>query len=136
MVTKARAKCMICDTRPATIGSFCRNCHGAIEAETRRSQESRRVPAPDRFITYQGKVIAMFDQGGGMGKYQRYNKEPGKLVKAKTIDLNVFCDGFARDEIKRLKRLVLDLTNDTDLVGVTYEKSKEKIKGGNAHGNN
>jgi hypothetical protein len=132
MVT--RRKCFICDTRPATGGIYCHNCYEHIQAEIRRSHESHKAINPERFITYQGKVISMVNLGDGMGKYQASNKPPEKLPKAKTIDLNVFCDGFEREEIKRLKRLVLSLTNDTGLVGVTYEKSKSK--GGKAHGDN
>ncbi len=130
MVTKH--KCFICDTRPATRGIYCHNCYQHIQAEIRKSHESHRVPAPERFITYQGKVIAMVNLGGGKGKYQASNKPPEKLPKAKTIDLNVFCPGFDREEIKRLKRLVLSLTNSTDMIGVTVEKSKKK--GEKAHG--
>jgi ribosomal protein L44E len=124
MVT--RSKCFICDNRPATVGIYCHNCYGHIQAEIRKSHESRRVPNPQRYVTYQDKVIAIFDQGGGMGKYQASNKLPEKLPKAKTINLNVFCPDLNRDEVKRLKRLVLSLNDCTDMVGVTYEKSKSK----------
>lgn len=124
MVTKR--KCFICDTRPATRGIYCHNCYEHIQAEIRHSHESHKAPNPERFITYQGKVISMVNLGGGMGKYQASNKPPEKLPKVKTIDLNVFCEGFTREEVKRLKRLVLSLTNSADMVGVTVEKSKKK----------
>jgi hypothetical protein len=93
-----------------------------------RSQASRRKIAPNRYVTYQDKVISMIDLGHGMGKYTPAEIDPGKLPKAKTIDLNVFCPGLTREEVKRLKRLVLSLTQPPDLIGVTYEKSKNNNK--------
>ena len=124
-----RAKCIICDSRPARVGIYCHNCHSHIQAEIRKSHA--RPPAADRFITYQGKVIAMFNNGGGMGKYQASAKPAEHLPKAKTINLNVFCPDLDRDEVKRLKRLVLSLTQSTEMVGVIVEKSKKGVK---AHG--
>jgi hypothetical protein len=130
-VVTTRRKCIICDTRPAASGGYCRNCHQQIEAERHRSREARQ-PEPQRYITYQGKVIGMVDLGGGLGKYQSSRKPAEKLPRARTIDLNLFCPGFAHEEIKRLKRLVLSLTQSTDMIGVTVEKSK---KGVTASGN-
>jgi hypothetical protein len=67
----------------------------------------------------------MIDLGNGMGRYSPFNAQPAKLPKLKTIDLNLFCPQLNKEEVKRLKRLVISLTGERPLVGVSYEKSKD-----------
>lgn len=119
MVTKERRKCIICDTRPAYFGLKCNNCHKHIEAEERKAKAAKKVTF-DRFITYQGKTISMIDRGDGTGYYKAFKGT--RFPKTKTIDLNVFCPNLNRDEVKRLKRIVLELNHAYENIGVIYDK--------------
>jgi len=120
MTTKTKRKCMICDERPATVGFYCHNCKSHIDAEIRKAHT--RAKAPDRFITYQGKVVEMYNLGDGQGKYQYSKRDPVKLPKAKTVDLNIYLPDFTRDEIKRLKRIVLSICERVENPHVQYMK--------------
>lgn len=108
MVT-ARAKvkkCLICEQRPAKTGSpYCKPCSEQIQAEHRRSQAEK----PVKFLTYKGHVVGMFRNGNGKLTPRLLKKDPEKLPKCHTINLNTYQPGFSRESIKSFKRTVLAL---------------------------
>ena len=101
------AKCVICSKRPAKVEAFCIECNGHIEADRNR----KRRPEPRHFLTYRGHVVGLFKNGDGMLKAYLLRRNPDRLPKGKTIDLNRWCDGFSRDRIKEFKACVLQLAH-------------------------
>lgn len=98
--------CVICDHRPRAEGSrFCHNCGRKLEAEARRRGNGQ----PYRFLTYRGHVVGLFENGDGKLRGRLLNREPAKLPKGKTLDLNSYLPGFTRDQVKRFKAAVLKL---------------------------
>ena len=101
------AKCIICSKRPAKVDGFCTSCNGHIEADRSR----KRRPEPRHFLTYRGHVVGLFPNGDGMLKALLLRRNPDRLPKGKTIDLNRWCDGFSREQIKEFKACVLKLAH-------------------------
>jgi hypothetical protein len=105
---KKRSKCSICDIRPVQIQGHCYNCHSQI-AKLRK--DSVNVE-PVKYLTYRGCVVGLYpkDNKGNL-RAVPLTRSADKLPKAKTLDLNVFCEGYDRDTIKRFKACVLALTS-------------------------
>jgi hypothetical protein len=97
-------KCQICGLRPAsTERGFCHNCQAQIEADKRRKQQ----PKPFRYVTYQGVTIAFHNGNGDKLTPRLIMRDPLKLPKQLLINLNEYCPGFTRNQVKKLKRLCL-----------------------------
>lgn len=103
-----RRKCIICNTRPVEEGQtagYCKVCSDQI-----RSGQSARSAQDEvhQYLTYRGKVIALIPSemkaGVQMYKCVRVFKNPDTLPKTKTINLNVYQEGFDREQIKRMKK--------------------------------
>lgn len=100
-------KCIICGQRPAHTDGICANCAAKVEAERRR----RKPVEPFRFLTYRGYVVGFYPNGNGTLTPKLLRRNPDNLPKYKTLDLNHYIEGFAREEVKRLKACVLQLAN-------------------------
>lgn len=100
------AKCIICDQRPAANGNgWCANCTARIEAERRR----RRPEEARMYLHYRGYVIGLFPNGNGMLKPRLLTRSLGRLPKSRTLNLDHYCSGYTREQIKRFKATVLSL---------------------------
>lgn len=101
--TKAR-KCLICGLRPASgEHGFCHNCQAQIEADKHRKQQ----PKPFRYVTYRGVTIAFYNGNGDKLTPQVITRDPDKLPQQLLINLDNYCPGFTREQVKKLKRLCL-----------------------------
>ncbi len=100
--------CSICEKRPAKVNGWCQVCYDRIEADKR---ESKKDPFY-RYLVYQTEVVGLRKGSDGKTHSEWLKREPydkdGKLrlPKSKTIDLNHYCEGYTRDQIKNLKRIV------------------------------
>jgi len=105
MATQVKVrKCHICNVRPAsTEQGYCHNCQSQLEADRRR----KRPQKPFRYVTYRGVAIAFHNGKGDKLKTELVTRDPEKLPKAKLINLDTYCPGFTREQIKKLKRLCL-----------------------------
>jgi len=100
--------CVICDRRPATNGNgFCHNCDSKLESQRKRKNGNK----VKHFLTYRGHVVGLFHSSTGMLKPRLLNRNPDKLPRRKTLDLNRYCEGFSRAQIKDFKACVLSLAN-------------------------
>ena len=122
MVTKT--KCLICDERPAVIGVYCRQCSQQLKAEKHPRHRTDKAAVLPAMSPIRARSLPCIDLGNGMGKYTPANLQPDKLPRARTIDLNTFCPQLTKEEVKRLKRLVISLTGERLPIGGSYEKSK------------
>lgn len=99
--------CIICDHRPAQRGSgFCHNCQQKIKAGGIAANHEQ----PVKFATYQGHVVGFFRNGGGKLIPRLLQRNPDNLPKSKTIDLNTYVEGFSREQVKKLKAAIKELT--------------------------
>ena len=110
MATKVKVrKCHICNVRPATAEhGYCHNCQSQLEADRRR----KRPAKPFRYVTYRGVTVALHKQNGNGDNGDRFKAEyitrdPEKLPKSRLINLDTYCPGFTREQVKKLKRLCL-----------------------------
>lgn len=100
-------KCVICEWCPSREDGFCHNCADKLDSQKRRNGNGE----PNHFLTYKGHVVGLYPNGGGKLTPQLLKRNPDKLPKSKTINLNVYCEGFDRGQIKRFKACVLSLAN-------------------------
>ena len=98
-----RRKCLICGVRPVNGGSYCSQCTSKIEAEKRHKAK----PKPFRYATYKGTTIEFHANGKGTFVPQLCGRNPEKLPHKLLINLNEWCEGFTREQVKKLKRQVL-----------------------------
>lgn len=95
--------CVICERRPANGNGQCHNCAAKIESERRK----RQGPQPVKYLVYRGMVAGLVPNGKGTLKAVSMRLNPERLPKSRVIDLNHYCEGFSRDQIKRFKAAVL-----------------------------
>jgi len=101
-----RRKCLICEVRPRFDGSpYCRPCHDGLSKASNR----RTAGDPVKFLVYQGSVVGLFPNGktteDGQPQFSPVllKRDPEKLPKGKTLDLNTYLEGYTRAQIKKLK---------------------------------
>ena len=70
---------------------------------------SNRAAPARHFLTYHGNVVGLYPNGGKTLKPRLLGRSAEHLPKGKTIDLNVYCQGYSREVIKRFKACVLQL---------------------------
>lgn len=99
------SKCIICDTRPAVDGGQCHNCKTRIDTDNRKRK--REV---FRYLTYRGHVVALIENNGtGVYRPELCKRDPEKLPRKITLNLNNYLHGFTRDQVKEFKKCVLQL---------------------------
>ena len=98
-------KCIICERRPANGSGFCVQCGNKISAE----RKARAKNEPRYFLTYRGHVVGLFANGNGTLIPRLLKRSPDRLPKRKTINLNVYCEGYTRQKIKEFKACTLKL---------------------------
>lgn len=105
-MTNGKRKCLICETSPRFDGSpYCRECHQGISA----AHERRKTTEPVKFLVYQGSVVGLFPNGKTTEDGQQQfspallKRDPTKLPKGKTLDLDKYLEGYTRQQVKKLK---------------------------------
>ena len=97
-------KCAICCVRPSLNGNgTCHNCESKIDKERR----SRKPEKAFRYVVYRDFAVGMYPSGKGTYRTRQIGINPARLPKSITINLNEFCDGFSKAQVKRLKTAVL-----------------------------
>jgi len=100
--------CVICNKRPTNNPSGrCSPCENKIKAAT----EKLRPVKPEKYVTYRGHVVGMYRVDKGKLHPRLLSVRPERLPVTKTINLDMFCDGYDRAIIKRLKACVLSLAH-------------------------
>ena len=99
--------CVICEQRPARGNGFCHNCGAKIESQRKRKNGHK----PNHFLTYRGNVVGLFSNGKGTLKAELLRRNSKGLPKGKTIDLDHWCEGFSRAQVKSFKACVLRLAS-------------------------
>jgi len=100
-------KCVICGRRPSRQGAYCQICADKLDSQKRRNGNGE----PKHYLTYKGHVVGLYPNGDGQLVPRLLGRNPDKLPKSKTINLNTYCEGFDRGQIKRFKACVLSLAS-------------------------
>lgn len=101
-------KCTICERRPRMPDSrYCNNCDQRIKAEERL----RTARKPEYFLTYRGIVVGLFRNGNKRLTPELLKRSPDNLPQKQTIDLNRYCKGYSREQVKAFKAVCLKLGN-------------------------
>ena len=100
-------KCIICEQRPEREDGLCAHCASKLHAERKAKANGK----PRYYLTYQGDVVGLFTNGNGTLKARLLKRSADKLPKRNTIDLNRYCYGYSRQQIKGFKACVLQLAN-------------------------
>ncbi len=103
-------KCLICNERPAKRETgMCSNCANRIDHERRISRNRSKAIQPDYFITYRGNTIKG-SRSGDKITFVYYSGNIDRIPKSKLIDLNIFLPQYDREQVKRFKAAVLQLS--------------------------
>ena len=102
--------CPICGRKHKNDGAYCRGCQIALD---RDNAEERKRQNPDgnavKFIHYQGHVVGFFKKNSHLEP--RYiGMSISHIPKTKLINLDEYCPGFDREQIKKFKAVVLRLS--------------------------
>jgi len=109
MATQVKArKCLICGVRPSsTERGFCHDCQASLDAEKRRKRQTSKA---DKYVTYRGVTVALRKNGKNgeaIYKAEFITTNPDRLPKSRLINLDNYCPGYTREQIKKLKKLCL-----------------------------
>ncbi|MDD5539456.1 MAG: hypothetical protein PHG61_02055 [Candidatus Marinimicrobia bacterium] len=103
-------KCLICNERPAKRETgICPNCSNHIDHEKRQGLRRGQSIQPDYFITYHGNTIKGTRKGDSV-TFVYYAGNIDRIPKSKLIDLNIFLPQYDREQVKRFKAAVLQLS--------------------------
>lgn len=104
----AALRCLICEQRPRFENSpYCQQCGGKLDAE-RRSRTPERA---SKYLVYQGVVAGLYrigkdGEGNGVYSVRFLKREAADLPKSITVDLDHYCEGLSRDQVKKYKAIV------------------------------
>jgi len=104
-------KCPICDRKHKSDGLYCRGCQTEIDRE-KRELHKRQNPNGNavKFLHYQGHVVGFFRKNGHL--VARYiGMSLSGIPKGKLINLDEYCPGFDRKQIRHFKTTVLKLSH-------------------------
>lgn len=104
-------KCPICGRKHKNGGDYCRGCQIALDKD---KAEERKNKNPNgravKFLHYQGHVVGFFRKNGHLAA--RYiGMSLSGIPKTKLINLDGYCPGFDRKQIRRFKAVVLRLSH-------------------------
>jgi len=101
-----RKVCSICFREPAKIHGQCYACYNSVKTIRQNSKRAE----PVKYLTYRGYVVGLYSVGNGNLRAKSLNRSADRLPKGRTINLNVWCEGYTRGKIKEFKACVLSLS--------------------------
>ena len=97
------SKCPICD-RGIKTGQYCQQDQRELDKERAELRKRKRIAF--KYLAYAGHVVGLFPKNGNLVASYIGMSMAG-IPKAKLIDLNEYCEGFTRHQIKAFKATVL-----------------------------
>ena len=116
MVTQRREVCLICEVKPRYNGSrFCHDCEGKLKA----NGGTQKAVKPDYYLTYHGITVGFFRNERGKLTPRLLHRDIFKVLPSgdvkckvptdKVINLDEYCPGYTREQVKRFKAVVAEL---------------------------
>lgn len=100
-------KCLIC-SRKTKGDPYCQQHQRQLD-KVREEERRRKQPKAVKYVCYRGHVIGFFKDGGNQLKPSYVGMSTSGIPKGKLINLNEYCEGYTRQQIKKLKATVLAL---------------------------
>lgn len=100
-------KCLICNRGTKPNAPYCQEHQRELDRQ--RAEEKKKADVV-KYVTYRGHVVAFYKNGGDSLRASYHGMTTNGIPKGKIINLDVWCEGFTREEIKRLKAVVLRLS--------------------------
>lgn len=98
-------KCVICGVRPVSDKGRCHICNDQIAAAVIR----KTTVKPEKYITYRGIVVGLFRTAENKLRGRSLRISVRRLPKNKTINLDTYCPGYSRTQVKKMKSACLML---------------------------
>lgn len=108
-MSRQRDKCLVCEVRPRKPGSpYCCVCGEKIASQ----MTNGKTAEPFVYIHWRGAVVGMFPvDGQDIYRPRLLGIDLKYVPKKHLIDLDRFCPGFTRDQVKKMKRAVRSVTS-------------------------
>ena len=101
-------KCLLCPKTRAKESRYCKY-HTKILQNARKRKADPFADA-FRFAKYRQNIVAFMPQQDGTFRATYVGMNVNSVPKSKLIDLDVFCPGFTRPQVKKIKTAILALT--------------------------
>lgn len=101
-------KCLMCSKTRAKGSMFCRYHSKLVEPP-------KKLPSiytqAFKFAKYQGNIVAFLPQEDGSFRPSYVGMNASKVPKSKLIDLDTYCPGYTRQQVKKIKNCILAMTS-------------------------
>lgn len=101
-------ECTICGRPIKNGGPYCQQHAREVDKE-RQERRARERKDAFRYVYYCDHVISLREDGDGALKASYVGMSLSGIPKSRLINLTTYCDGYSRQQIKKLKALVLRL---------------------------
>jgi len=102
-------KCVICGRRTKDGATYCQQHQRQLDCQ-RAAERSRKRAKAFKYACYQGHVVGFFPSNGGKLKPGYVGMSLHGIPKGKLINLDDYCPGFTREQIKHIKAVILSLS--------------------------
>jgi hypothetical protein len=101
--------CIICGRRHKNGGAYCQ-LHARELDKQRQEQKARKGKNAFRYVQYHGHVVGFYRDGDKF-RPSYVGMSVNGIQKSRLINLDEYCEGYTREQVKRLKVIVLRLAN-------------------------
>lgn len=102
-------RCLICNRKTKGDSSYCQQHQRELD-KLSAEEKQRRKPKAVKYVHYRGHVIGFFKNGHNTLKPSYVGMSVNGIPKGKLINLDEYCPGYTREQIKKLKAAVLALS--------------------------
>lgn len=102
-------KCVICGRKTKSDAAYCQQHQRQLD-KARQEERRRKQPKAVKYACYRGHIIGFFKNGGGKLIASYVGMSTSGIPKGKLINLDEYCEGYTREQIKKLKATVLALS--------------------------
>lgn len=102
-------KCVICGRKIKGDAAYCQQHQRQLD-KAREEERRRKRPKAVKYVCYRGHVVGFFKNGHDKLKPSYVGMSINGIPKGKLINLDEYCEGYTRQQIKNLKATVLTLS--------------------------
>jgi hypothetical protein len=99
-------KCVLCGRKHSLDGPYCRGCKLELDKEKKKKRQADPKRRAVKCLAYRGHVVGLFRKNGSLIPSYLGMSTAG-IPKSKLINLDEYCQGYTRDQVKQFKRVVL-----------------------------
>lgn len=108
-----RMPCLICQKHTVRVlykgRSECPTCAKRWDTEDKRRREAKQQAKPWKWLSWKGMTVAVYLVGEGLEQRCKASTSwHGDIATSRLINLDLWCDGYTREQVKAMKSMVLD----------------------------